>query len=139
MAQGKSGYSDLCKAIGHIVINWSATEQSLDLAVSTVFRLSGGKTLEDELPRSLSRKTKFMRNAFRKLPALSPLAQSGMELMSTIDRCAKQRHEMVHGALACEGADNGSWYFIKLDHGQISIKRDTSQSLWTSFISLEVN
>lgn len=130
MAQVKSGYSDLCKAIGHIVINWSAAEQTLDMCVTIIFRYCGGNKLRKDLPRSLNVKTKFMRDAFRKLIVLKQLTTSGLAIMDQVEALAKIRHEMVHGALAVPEAINGVWRFLKFDYGEdIHTARDVSFSI----------
>lgn len=126
----KPKYSDLCKAIGHIVLNWAAAEQSLDMCVTIVFKYCGGNKLRDDLPRSFNLKARFMREALRKLDLLKPLAAFGLPIIDQMDALSKTRHEMVHGALTTGELINNVWHFLKFDYGtDIHTCRDVSFSI----------
>jgi hypothetical protein len=57
-------------AIGHLVLSWAGLEVALDVSARQIMHRYGGTSLEKELPRALERKIRFLKDAFRKLPAL---------------------------------------------------------------------
>jgi hypothetical protein len=108
----------MCADLGHVLINWSGAEQSLDMCVSIVFRqFQESQKGEDGLPKALNRKTTFMRKALRKIPALNEFSEFGVPVMDQVDKLATDRNDMIHGALSSTSAINGQWRFLKFDYG----------------------
>jgi len=123
-------YRAMCADLGHVLIHWSGAEQWLDMCVSIVFRqFLESQKWEDGLPKALNRKTTFMREAFRKIRALSEFAEVGISVMNRMDCVATDRNDMIHGALSSTSAVNGQWHFLKFDYGsQIHTVRSVAYS-----------
>jgi len=111
-------YRAMCADLGHILLNWSGAEQSLDMCVTIVFqRLPESHKWEGELPRALNRKTAFLRKAFRNIAALNEFSALGIATIDQMDTLAKDRNDMIHSALASAESINGQWHFLKFDYG----------------------
>jgi hypothetical protein len=117
MVMQRYTYRAMCADLGHVLLNWSDAEQSLDMCVTIVFKYCGGKKLRNDLPRSLSVKVEFMRRGFRTLDTLAPLATLGLGIMDRMSAVAAKRHDMVHSALAGVESVDGKWCFMKFDYG----------------------
>ena len=132
MGAFKPNYSKLCQVIGDNSLKWAAAEQNLDLCVTIIFRLAGGSKLRKdlELPRSLTQKTKFVRDALRRLPSLKPFADAGKLAMDEMDDLALRRNIVTHGAVLEFHRQSGTWDFLKFEYGKdIHTARPVSVSL----------
>jgi len=70
-----------------------------------------------------------MRKAFRKILAVGDFAEFGISVMNRVDKLAKDRHDMIHGALSSTSAINDQWQFLKFDYGsEIHIVRSVAYS-----------
>lgn len=109
-------FQSLCAAIGFVEVNWALFEQSLDFIVLTAYRDLGGAVLEKELPRSYSRKVKFLKKAFSRVPYLNPLKGEAIEILNRGDELSKTRHDLMHGVVTHVNAVDGRYTFSKLDY-----------------------
>jgi hypothetical protein len=109
-------FQSLCAAIGFVEVNWALFEQSLDFIVITAFQDLGGSALDKELPRSYSRKAKFLRKAFSKVAVLNPLKAEATEILSRSDELSTKRHDLMHGVVTHVEAIDGCYNFSKIDY-----------------------
>lgn len=108
-------YHALCSALGFVVVNWAITEQSLDGCVAIIFHDHGGKNIESEIPRSLSKKVEFLKKCFKKLPTLAALQNDALKTLQNVNTMSGRRHDLVHGAITSVTSQNGVFEFAKLD------------------------
>jgi hypothetical protein len=86
--------------IGRLVVSWGHLEIWLDFSIAVIHNNLEGKTLQDEKPRFLDAKLKYLRKAARDLPALAPHRKELLKLADDIEAAAIMRHDLVHGAVA---------------------------------------
>jgi hypothetical protein len=108
----------LCIAIGFVVVNWAVIEQQIDFLVNATFRDCGGKALRNkgDIPRSLSQKTQFLKDCFKKLAPLKPFAAEGLNLVGRVSNLSTERHDLVHGAITNLEPVNGVFHFRKVEY-----------------------
>ena len=60
----------LYSALGKVVYAYAYLENIIDASVLTVYHKYGGKSIahRNEIPRSLSKQTDFLKDSFRKIP-----------------------------------------------------------------------
>lgn len=109
-------FQSLCAAIGFVEVNWALFEQSLDFIVLTAHKDLGGSVIEPELPRSYSRKVKFLRRAFSKITVLTPLKSESTEILDRSCELSKARHDLTHGVVTHVQAVDGCYTFSKIDY-----------------------
>lgn len=88
---------ELAAAIGRLAIRWASLELALDLSMYDIFHVRGGDSIEKELPRSLERKTRFLRAAVKKLPVLLQHQRRTSNLLDRVSKAAEFRHDVLHG------------------------------------------
>ena len=99
-----------------IAVNWSFVENSLDSWAASAFSSYGGNQIEKEMPRQFSRKVKFLRKCFNRLPGLSPFAAHSTAILERATALADTRHYVIHGVLAGFIADEDETFvFRKID------------------------
>ena len=105
-------------ALGKIVYLWANIEMSLDFYICAIFFHFDRENIADklEIPRTLNMKIKFLKKSFRNIPQLNPFRDHILPLISQIAYLSKNRHDIIHGALA--GIDPNSYKFAKFDHGK---------------------
>jgi hypothetical protein len=85
------------EALGRFTFSWPYAETGLDLCGLVIFQGFGGKTIENELPRSLGRKIKYLTKAFKTLPLLFPFSDEALPLMAHLSALKETRHDLIHG------------------------------------------
>ncbi|MBA2589459.1 MAG: hypothetical protein H0U98_12635 [Alphaproteobacteria bacterium] len=75
--------------VGGIALEWAAIETTLDL-MALVAYAGGGTKLSANLPMSLSRKIKFLRLAFRKLPELEKCETEASVFFDRIEKLSDE-------------------------------------------------
>ena len=120
-------FRGLCADIGFIVIHWALIEQQMDNWVRAAFANAEGRALSGSagIPRSLSKKAKFLKSCFLNIPTLQPLREDGRSLVTRIEEVAKNRHYLVHGAIISMSPSNGNFQFriMEYDAEHIQISR----------------
>jgi hypothetical protein len=114
-AISKESLMAIYPAIGELCVSWAIGEQSLDSWVLRIFQRAGGHHLEDELPRSFSRKIGFLRRCFRLLEPLQPYAERAAPIMDLAVALADHRNYLVHGAIRGETTD-GKIRFCRVEY-----------------------
>ena len=84
-------------AVGRLVISWGHLEFSLDCMVEIIHIGFGGAEIEPEIPRTLQRKIRFLRTAFKRMPLPQDAIQGYTALFGDIEAAAQTRHDIVHG------------------------------------------
>ncbi len=105
----------LSLSVGQLILKWSFVEVSLDQWVAVVYQGVGGKQIEQEIPRGLKRKIKFLRRCFKSIPALEPFAEEATNLLSRAKKLSSIRHTIVHGYLSKYDPHTQTVTFVKLD------------------------
>jgi hypothetical protein len=90
----------LYQPAGALVLSWAFVEQALDACIAVVYQSTQGRCFEPKLPRSVKRKTRFLKLSHRMVDVLKPLAAVGLPLFSEANRLAQIRHTVVHGAIS---------------------------------------
>jgi hypothetical protein len=92
-------FQAFCSAIGFIEVNWAFAEQQLDHWAQLCFVTLGGSNDEGEMPRSFSRKIKFLRKSFKNIPALAPYKERALEILGRADKLSETRHDATHAVI----------------------------------------
>ena len=108
----------LSLSVGQLVLSWSVVEVSLDQWVAIIYQGVGGKQIEREMPRALSRKIKFLRRCFKSILALEPFAEEATNLLGRAKELSSIRHTVVHGYVSKYDPDTQTATFVKLDAGK---------------------
>ena len=107
-------FRDVCICIGQIVVPFAQIEASLDMAIATIYQ-NGGKSHADELPRTLSRRIAYVRRCLKKMTALEPAREEGLEILTALYRESDIRNNVVHGYLYRFDDETGTAGFRLLD------------------------
>src|SRR5579885_1178054 len=99
---------DIFSAVGNFVVNWAVLEHLLDSMGAVIFHLAGGKAVNHQMQRNLSRKIAFLRRCFKSLGALQPFADEAIEFIAEADRLSDTRHFVVHGIPSLIEEDTGA-------------------------------
>jgi hypothetical protein len=83
-------------ALGRIAFLWAGIESSLDLSMSLIHQKLGGNELEPILPFSLSNKIKFLRKAFKTIPALAKGRAAWLQVLTNVKRQSGSRNRLIH-------------------------------------------
>lgn len=94
-------------AIGRLTISWAHTEFGLDCMAEIIHHGFGGKDIEPEIPRSLSRKLTYLRKAFRRLPIPEEALNGHISLFDAISAESGMCHDIIHGFLLSHEKDVG--------------------------------
>ena len=86
--------------VGELVISWAFVEQKIDLCMGVIFDNLDCSAIQTQLPRGAKRKVRFLKRAFKEIPALAPFAAEIAPLLSLAKALAQTRHTTVHGTLA---------------------------------------
>ncbi len=105
----------LWAAIGHMVHSWSVVEMCLDYNTAIIFRLAGGRHLDDQLPQALGRKIRFLRRCFKQIEPLRGFADEALGYIDEAKRLSETRHLVVHGSATKYDPDKQAFGFVKLD------------------------
>jgi hypothetical protein len=105
----------LAMAIGHLVITWASIEATLNLTIAVIYHDVGGKAIETDLPRNLSRKVKFLRACFNRVDPLKGYGNEARSLLDRISALAPIRHAVIHGYLSGFDPTSQRVTFTKLD------------------------
>lgn len=105
----------LYKTVGFVVIQWGQAEQSLDLAVNTLFQACGGHALAKKMPKMLETKIKFVRDCLVSMDKLKPLKDLGENLLKEFEELKPRRDELIHGAISSLEVVDGKAHFLKLE------------------------
>lgn len=106
----------LCTAVGFISINWALVERQMDNIIHLVFDSLGGVPGQKKKPVALSWKIKYLRQAFTKLPALSPFRFRALRLLTDAQDMGGKRHVFMHGTLG--GLDGTILHIDKMAVGR---------------------
>lgn len=105
---------DLYEAVGFVTVWWALLEQCLDMSIAIIFHKCGGNAIAAAIPVSLDNKNEFLRESFKRLPALSSHKESGLALLHDIMNFKEFRHDLTHGALAEIEASSGTFLLRRI-------------------------
>jgi hypothetical protein len=106
----------LFSGVGMIAMNFAFVENTLDAWTAFAYRDFGGSAIEQEMPRQLARKIKFLRKCFGRLDGLKPFATEALAIVNRTSELSDMRHYVIHGVLAgFDHEDNEAFYFRKID------------------------
>jgi len=84
-------------AIGELAVNWAHLEFGLDAIILVLYK-AGFSEFQSELPRSLSRKLDFLREALKRAdPSAVGDIASAFAFIETIRAESETRHDIIHG------------------------------------------
>lgn len=101
--------------MGMIITHWALAEHALCASAALIHKHLGGNTIEEEIPRSLSRVTKFLRRCFKKLPHLAPFKDEGEQILRELEKHAQVRHTLIHGAVKGFSERQAALYFERVN------------------------
>ena len=84
-------------AIGKITIAWAMVEIPMDAIVGMVFTRTSGREFSPQIPRSFSKKAKFLDQCAKKVSTIAPFKESILELTEEMRRLSVDRQRLVHG------------------------------------------
>lgn len=113
-------FRKLCAAVGFVVLNWSHIEQNVDAWVSIAFQDCDGKRLrkKEDIPRSLDNKLDFLKDGFKKLPALNSYSDEGLGLLARVKSLSELRHNLVHGTIRDISPQDGVFHFQLVEYNR---------------------
>jgi hypothetical protein len=91
-----SRHAPFYMGLGHVVVAWGILESILDHLIRALY-LEYGHAVENEVPRQLKRKIKFLKKAAVMLEVLKPYSEKIIELCEQIGKHADSRHNLIHG------------------------------------------
>ena len=112
----------LFKAVGFVVVQWGQAEQSLDLAVNTLYQDYANYNLAKRMPKMLEVKLQFIRNCINTVSELKPVKQNAESLLDDFERLSGIRHNLIHGAISTTTNTNGAYSYLKLHTNKDSHK-----------------
>jgi hypothetical protein len=107
---------EMLVAIGSFSLNWSVLEMGWDYLAALVWhQFEGGKTVERESPKMISRKLSFLRTCTKKLPGFALLSNYVTPLLDETEALLETRTHIAHGAVHAVDKD-GSLRLVRLVH-----------------------
>jgi hypothetical protein len=106
---------ELFRQVGFIVVQWGQAEQSLDLAIATIYQCYATQKRPKRMPKMLDTKLKYLESCVRDIRELSPYRAAADGLVADFRRLSGLRHDLIHGAITDTEAENGMFTFAKLD------------------------
>ena len=82
-------------SVGFIAVNWTFIEMHLDSWTAVIFHFA--RHIEKEIPKAFSRKARFLRKCFRRVPELHALRDEGLSYIERACVLSSVRHFAVHG------------------------------------------
>jgi len=114
--------SDLYTAVGFVVVQWGQAEQSLDLAVSTLYQNYHGASYAKRMPKMLAPKLEFIKKCLD-VPAYGPsLLELAAKLSDDFECLSEIRHVLIHGTISEVTQRDGVYSYIKLN-----VQKDTHE------------
>lgn len=104
----------LFSCVGMIVVNWTFIENALDGWASVAFHDYPALRVEADLPRQFSRKVRFLRKSFRKIPGLAPFKDEAIRLLDRAKELQPIRDHMAHSTLSDYDPENGKFTFSNI-------------------------
>jgi hypothetical protein len=87
----------LFAAIGKLTVTWAHLEGGLDLMIQVIFHDLDNPPGEKEVPKALSRKIRYLKRAFKKLPVSEDDRTRYDQLFQDIQTESIVRHDIIHG------------------------------------------
>lgn len=97
--------SEFLAALGAVTLNWAAIEAALDFTTAIIFHELRNDKMESEVPRSLEKKLKFIKQALRH-ERLAQIEQPARMVIAELLKCKEDRHGLVHGAVMDADAES---------------------------------
>jgi len=88
-----------CSVIGFVEVNWALFESQMDRWVEIVFHPLRFRFNGRQAPTSFSRKSTYLREAFKKLPALSKYKATALDILEKADAVSVTRHDLTHAVI----------------------------------------
>lgn len=110
--------TDFLAALGAVAMNWAVIETALDFAVATSFHDLRNRKMEPEIPTSLGRKIRFLRQALCH-DTLAPIRDDGKRLMKDLKARSDDRHGLVHGAVMGISDDGNTVQTLRVGYGKV--------------------
>lgn len=118
MADHDFPYDDFHLVLGQLTHAWAHIELTLDVLTLHVHYYRGDQSSETQVPRSLSRKLKYIKKEFKTDDTLKPWEPQAVELCSRISARSSERHDLVHG-VAIGSASDIQIEILKLHYGKL--------------------
>lgn len=103
------------RVVGMTLTHWALAEHSLSVTAAMIYKHLGGSKIEKQIPRSLSRTTKFLRKCFTRLPHLAAYKDDGEAILKVLEKHATVRHTLVHGAIKGYSHTRAMLYFERVN------------------------
>jgi len=117
-------------AIGRLTISWAHLELGLDGMVHILYHGFGGKAIDPEIPQTLSRKIRFLRAAFKKLPIGDEGINGYLSFLDRVEAAAVTRHDIIHGIVVDQAEGSGEATIVRIarKRGVVSTRRFTAST-----------
>lgn len=105
-------YDYIFMLCGRIILEWSTTQNILDVLICQTWRNEIVEGIEDqEKPKSLKRKLAFLRKAYRPDGPLADVSSEGRNIIKFTNQIGKNRHDVAHLHLqTIEEREDGQTY-----------------------------
>ncbi len=110
-------------ALGRLTISWAHLELGLDSMIHVIHHGLGNRQYENETPRALSRKLKYLRKAFKRMPLPEETQAQLADWLDEIETASEARHDMIHGAVIEHSEETGDAQLIRLLHNKTGLKQ----------------
>ncbi|MFC4442947.1 hypothetical protein [Caulobacter henricii] len=97
--------SEFLTALGAVTLNWAAVEAALDFTTAVMFHELRNDKMESEVPRSLEKKLKFIKQALQH-EKLAKIEKPARAVISELLARKEDRHGLVHGAVLDADAES---------------------------------
>jgi len=105
-------FLQFCAAIGWVEVNWAIYEAQLMRWCQVTFvvlKWRGILGKDKEMPRQYGRMYRFLKDAFAKVPALSPFKAECLEILARGDSLSETRHDLTHATITQMQSKDGKW------------------------------
>lgn len=86
-------------SVGRLAVTWAFLETNIDMIVTVTYREAGGDQIEDEMPRALKRKLRYLTKVFTSSAQLADFRRRVMPILKVVAKESNVRHDIIHGSV----------------------------------------
>lgn len=122
--------------VGQIVVTWAYVESALDMLISLIHHVRGGRAIQAEVPRSLDNKTAYLKSAHKL--GLVP-SEDLLGLALAITAIQDRRHTIVHGSISDASAKTVTFHRFRYNKDRHVSEERTMSAKDLSALQAEID
>jgi hypothetical protein len=115
-------FESFCSAVGFIATNFALYEGQLlnwcQVMFVTLKWRGEGRSEEGAIPRPFSRKVRYLRSGFNKIPALKDYREEGNSLLDRGVKISPTRDDLVHSVITSIKSNHGKFELLMKEVGK---------------------